>query len=237
MSAEQTKPCCGTCSSEPGADLNAFIAGLRGRMTKPAEPTPLPERADVLELREVVEGGDVVARFEQGATAAGLTVHRTKAADWPATVAAALKANDVQTVVIEAQPNTVLTAERAAVLAAALAGAGVTVVAGCHDETLFTVGGAVTGVVGAVAETGTLVCVSGSESARGMSLIPPVHVAVVAAEQIAGDLFDLFTLLEGWNVLPANINLISGPSKTADIEGILVTGVHGPGAVHVVVVE
>ena len=87
-----------------------------------------------------------------------------------------------------------------------------------------------------VAETGTLVCTSGNERWRGLTLIPPLHIAIVEAQQITPDLIDLFA--GGMPApLPANVTLISGPSKTADIEGILITGVHGPREVHVVVVD
>ena len=72
--------------------------------------------------------------------------------------------------------------------------------------------------------------------ARGASLIPPVHIALLDRTQIVGDLFDYFDRLASTG-LPANINLITGPSKTADIEGILITGVHGPGVVHVLLLE
>jgi L-lactate dehydrogenase complex protein LldG len=88
----------------------------------------------------------------------------------------------------------------------------------------------------AIAETGTLVCVSGASSARGASLIPPVHIAVLEEGQILADLFDYFEQLDPQD-LPANVNMITGPSKTADIEGVLVTGMHGPGAVHVVLLR
>jgi L-lactate dehydrogenase complex protein LldG len=101
------------------------------------------------------------------------------------------------------------------------------------DEAVFTADVGITGVEAAVAETGSLVCTSGSQQWRGLSLIPPVHVAILRAEQIVPDLLDL---LAGPNPdLPAALTLVSGPSKTADIEGILITGVHGPGRVHVVV--
>ena len=71
------------------------------------------------------------------------------------------------------------------------------------------------------------------------SLLPPLHVAIVAAEQVLPDLFDLFDKLReaGHDALPSNLTLITGPSKTGDIELTLTTGVHGPGEWHVVVVR
>ena len=104
------------------------------------------------------------------------------------------------------------------------------------DDAMFAADIGVTGVFAAVAETGTLVCTSGNERWRGLTLIPPLHIAIVEAQQIMPDLVDLFA--GGMPApLPANVTLISGPSKTADIEGILITGVHGPREVHVVVVD
>ena len=65
------------------------------------------------------------------------------------------------------------------------------------------------------------------------SLLPPVHIAVADVDQLLPDLFDLFGRLSRQE-LPACVSLITGPSKTGDIELKLVTGVHGPGEVHVV---
>lgn len=113
---------------------------------------------------------------------------------------------------------------------------GIDVKSTLDDQTLFSVDAAVTGVSAAIAETGTIVCTSGPDQARGASLIPPVHIAVVSASQILPDLCDYLAQLVDGDDLPANTNLISGPSKTADIEGILITGVHGPGELHVVLI-
>jgi L-lactate dehydrogenase complex protein LldG len=140
-------------------------------------------------------------------------------------------------VIVQAEPGTALTPERALALREALAGEGIWTTDKCDDDTLFSVDAAVTGVVAAIAETGTVICVSGQSSARGVSLIPPIHVALVAGPQLAGDLFDAFEQLTAWQAWPADVNLITGPSKTADIEGVLVTGMHGPGAVHVLLLE
>jgi L-lactate dehydrogenase complex protein LldG len=94
----------------------------------------------------------------------------------------------------------------------------------------------ITGAEYALADTGTLVMVSSPEEARMISLLPPTHIAVIRRERILTGLDELFTLLP----LPAErssaIALITGPSRTADIEMLLVRGVHGPGAIHVMVI-
>ncbi|MGH7140546.1 MAG: LutC/YkgG family protein [Pirellulales bacterium] len=90
----------------------------------------------------------------------------------------------------------------------------------------------------AVAETGTLALASGPGSERVVSLLPPVHVAVVGASQILPDLFDLFVMIERTAAdMSSNWVLITGPSKTGDLELKLTTGVHGPGHWHLVVVR
>jgi L-lactate utilization protein LutC len=67
--------------------------------------------------------------------------------------------------------------------------------------------------------------------------LPPLHVAVAGREQILPDLFDLFDGRLAADRLPASVSIITGPSKTGDIELRLVTGVHGPGEIHVVVID
>ena len=90
----------------------------------------------------------------------------------------------------------------------------------------------------AVAESGTLAMCSETGQERMASLLPPVHVAVVAESQIIPDLFDLYeTFAAKGNDLPSNVALITGPSKTGDIELQLTTGVHGPGDWRVIVVR
>jgi L-lactate dehydrogenase complex protein LldG len=86
----------------------------------------------------------------------------------------------------------------------------------------------------AVAETGTLVVMSRLGQERLTSLLPPVHVALVAREQIVPDLCDVFSHLGTLvpDSLPSNLAFITGP----DIELQLTTGVHGPGKWHVLIV-
>jgi L-lactate utilization protein LutC len=96
----------------------------------------------------------------------------------------------------------------------------------------------ITSVDWAVAETGTLALYSHPGQGRVVSLLPPNFLAILEPSQIIPDLFDLFDRLEEHkHDLPSNVVLVTGPSKTGDIELKLTTGVHGPGNVHVLVVE
>jgi L-lactate dehydrogenase complex protein LldG len=88
----------------------------------------------------------------------------------------------------------------------------------------------------AIAETGTLMMCAGPGHERVASLLPPMHVAVVERQQIVPDLIDAFATLNA-TTLPSNVTLITGPSKTGDIELQLTTGVHGPGKWRVIVVR
>jgi L-lactate dehydrogenase complex protein LldG len=88
----------------------------------------------------------------------------------------------------------------------------------------------ITDVTYAVAETGTLVIRPTALHGRGLTLVPMYHIAIVEPRQILPDLLDLFERVAG-EPDRSNLILISGPSKTADIEMNVVTGVHGPNVV------
>ena len=94
----------------------------------------------------------------------------------------------------------------------------------------------VTGADYALADTGSLVMLSSPQEARLISLLPPAHLAFVPAERILSGLDELFTILPNPAEQTSAMVLITGPSRTADIEQILVRGVHGPGEITVVVV-
>ena len=95
----------------------------------------------------------------------------------------------------------------------------------------------VTGADYALAATGTLVMLSSAHEARMISLLPPVHIAVVHASAILTNLDELFATLPRPAEQTSSMVMITGPSRTADIEQILVRGVHGPGEIHVIVIE
>lgn len=96
----------------------------------------------------------------------------------------------------------------------------------------------ITGVDYAIAETGTVVLHPRKGVSRLVSLAPPTHIAVLRPGEVLESLDELFAI-ERDNFLSSRLsgsmNLISGPSKTGDIEGTIVTGIHGPLEVHLVI--
>jgi L-lactate dehydrogenase complex protein LldG len=105
---------------------------------------------------------------------------------------------------------------------------------GGERDTLFGADIGITGVDHIVAETGSVAILARPDEPRSLSLLPPVHIAVADRAQLVPDLFDLF---EALHEMPSCVSLITGPSKTGDIELRLVTGVHGPGELHVIVID
>ena len=98
----------------------------------------------------------------------------------------------------------------------------------------------VTGVAYAVAETGSVAITAGNGVSRLISLLPPVHVAVVLPSQILPSLDELFTMLRGDFLERGSLdytNIISGPSRSADIDQTLIQGMHGPREVYMVIVD
>jgi len=97
-------------------------------------------------------------------------------------------------------------------------------------------GAGITSADYALSDTGTLVMIASPSEARLVSLLPPVHIAVVPCNRILTGLDELFTILPHPADQTSSMVLITGPSRTADIEQILVRGVHGPGQISVLLV-
>jgi L-lactate dehydrogenase complex protein LldG len=98
----------------------------------------------------------------------------------------------------------------------------------------------VTGAFCAIAETGTLVLLSGPDTPASMHLLPETHVALLRADRIVATMEDAFELMrreEGGveRMMPRAINMVSGPSRTGDIEQTIVLGAHGPYRVHIII--
>jgi L-lactate dehydrogenase complex protein LldG len=89
----------------------------------------------------------------------------------------------------------------------------------------------------AIANTGSLLVSAAKTRPRSLSLLPTVHIAVLFASQIRTHLGAAFESLAGSGDLPSAAHVITGPSRTSDIENDLTIGVHGPSAVTAIVVE
>lgn len=96
----------------------------------------------------------------------------------------------------------------------------------------------ITGAFCGIAETGTLMLVSGSDTPATVSLLPETHVAILHAERIVADMEEAWEhLRREHGAMPRAINFVSGPSRTADIEQTVTLGAHGPYRVHIVLVH
>lgn len=92
----------------------------------------------------------------------------------------------------------------------------------------------------AVAESGTLVMTSGSDNPTSLNFLPENHIVVVESGRIAGsyeDAWDVVRAVYGDGEMPRTVNLISGPSRTGDIEQRIELGAHGPRRLHVIVLN
>jgi L-lactate dehydrogenase complex protein LldG len=98
------------------------------------------------------------------------------------------------------------------------------------------------GVDYVIAETGTLVLMARAGQMRGVSLLPPVHVAIARTSQVIATLADYLLLAQAAGTDPQQyltscVSFVTGPSRTGDIELKLTVGVHGPGELHLLVLD
>lgn len=100
---------------------------------------------------------------------------------------------------------------------------------------LFHFDAGVSTIQAAIAETGTLVLESSQERNRLLSLVPPVHIAILEAGDIRQTLGETLAFLQQDTELSPAITFVSGPSRTADIELTLAIGVHGPQELYVII--
>jgi len=96
----------------------------------------------------------------------------------------------------------------------------------------------ITGCFCAIAETGTLLLLSGPGTFSSAALLPETHIALLPVTRIVGAMEDAFALAKSERgELPRATNFISGPSRTGDIEQTIVLGAHGPYRVHVILID
>jgi len=101
-----------------------------------------------------------------------------------------------------------------------------------HGEAPEIEGAGVSTALYGLADTGSVVLAASPEEPRANSLLPAVHVSLLAEDRILPGLDELFEAVG--SDLPSALAIVTGPSRSADIEQKLVVGVHGPGEVHVV---
>ena len=97
----------------------------------------------------------------------------------------------------------------------------------------------VTGAFAAIAETGTLMLLSGPDSPTTLNFLPDTHIVVVSAAAVVGCHEEAWARLRAATdgSMPRAVNWISGPSRTADIEQTLMLGVHAPRRLHIVLID
>jgi len=220
----------------------AIFAALRG---VPTSPLPAPDLAPYHagpfgrgRLGARIDPASLCETFEAAARGWRADVLRARPDDWPAAVHHALAQRGLRRIAIGAaaplQPG----------LDAALQGLEVRrferPLEEWKGELFDAVDAGVTSTVAGIADTGTLVLLPGAHEPRTLSLVPPVHVAVLWASRLHASLAAAMHALypeDGPPALPTNLLLVTGPSKTADIQQVLAYGAHGPKELVIVLVD
>lgn len=220
------------------AARSAILGALRGRV---AMALPLPDLAPYHggpfgrgSIGPRVDCASLMGPFEAAARGWRADVLRAARADWPQAVRAALDARGCTRVAVGTgglQPS----------LAPALQGLQVRrfeqPLAQWKADLFDTVDAGVTGTEAGIADTGTLLLRPGAHEPRTLSLVPPLHVAVLRASTLYASLVAALRALAPESDMPSNLLLVSGPSKTADIQQTLAYGAHGPKELVIVLVD
>ena len=175
---------------------------------------------------------DLVQRFLQRATDMESTVERiAERRDVPAAVARYLAALELPPALMAQRSQAGVCWPEFADLDWAGAGLEIEVRPTAGQDRL-----GITGAFCAIAETGTIVVLAGADAPTATTLLVDTHVAVVRADRVVSGMEEAFALVRRERGhLPRAVNLISGPSRTGDIEQTIVLGAHGPFRVHILV--
>ena len=210
---------------------------ILGRLRAAADAGPLPSLDTAVLERRQWPPAERVARLRQGMEAIHAEFLDATLKTWPAVVRAFCDREGLKNLLYGP------TSEAGAALAKTWAPDGTHLMpydrpVEAFKKELFTgVDAGFTGTVGGIAETGGLLLMPGSAEPRLMSLVPPIHIALLRASTIQDSFWSAVKALGWGRSLPPNALLISGPSKTADIEQTLAYGVHGPKRLIVVLVD
>ena len=234
------------------AFLNRVRVALRsGRPPTDAPHTPLPGGdGDALPTTSPPSTADLIQQFAAAFQAVGGHLHRaSSSAEVAAQVVDMARGWDTHSIVVTRHPAVI-----AIPPALPASGAQVTVVGFASGETptraqrdaqravMAQADMVVSGADYAIADTGTLVMVAGGHNPRAATLLPPFHVAVLDPISLLPGMADFVSHfkadhLHRGHLDVSGVTFISGPSRTADIEQTLSVGVHGPGEVHVILLD
>ncbi len=215
----------------------ARVQNALGRTGPPALTTPRPELVDALVRQVAADDPNRVARFIERAGKNGVTVRQAAPPAILAILDEFLSPYSVERLLINAGAW-----EAQLGLHAHFTAAGKTVVrwgdTNCSADA-FDCQAAITDCRYGLADTGAFLVASSPTFGRSSTLTPPVHIVLLPREDILADMVDGLAAIarESGPLLPSNVVIINGPSKTSDIESNLVTGVHGPKYVYAVVID
>ena len=213
--------------------MSAAVASTRARSAilsrlRAAAPVALPAPDVAAHYANVDAPSQATHRERFIAQARGwrADVIETDADAWPSVLADVLAAKGVRR----------LMAGRDTAIAGALLASGWEVALDWYDapiETLNpvlfdTIDAGITTTLGGIAETGSLILWPDANEPRTLSLLPPLHIAVLREDALHPTLHAVMSQQDWASGLPTNALLVTGPSKTADIQRLLVYGAHGP---------
>ncbi len=201
--------------------------------------SPIPAPPPLVEslIRQVAPTANLIDRWIERATFSSIHVHRATADKLPAALDQCLAPHQVTRSILNAHEL-----EARYALPAYLAARHIQVIPwGAPDcvQSAFSCELSITDCRAALADTGSVMVWSDPSFGRSSTLVIPIHIVLLPATRILPDLLDGLAFIQRAHpkCLPSNIVLINGPSKTADIEMNLITGVHGPKHLYVLVIE
>lgn len=215
---------------------DTILANLRSSLAG-TKPIADPFDAKLVDDPWRYSSAECVTRLKELMTAVHSEVHLTRNHEWPKLLCDLLAQRDINTLL--SAPNTA----HGQALSAYCQAQNSPLQLLAYDrpieqwkrELFDEVPASFTGTLAGIAATGTLVVQPSTDEPRLMSLVPPVHIALLKASKIYDNLYQ--AQLHWPNPMPSNLLLISGPSKTADIEQVLAYGAHGPKDLIVLIVE
>jgi L-lactate dehydrogenase complex protein LldG len=207
------------------------------RAAAPASQPPAPDVAQHYgRTGDDGQHGERVNRFATALRAAHAEVHTTTARGWPGLLAWVLEAKGVRRLLCN--PASDAGRQLAAALPASIEAVPFERPIEDWKEALFDdIDAGFSVADSAIAATGTLVFKTDARKPRTVSLVPPLHVALIDSASIEADLYTAATRGRWAAAMPTNLVLVSGPSKTSDIQQTLAFGAHGPRELLVLIVE